>query len=177
MTLGAAGALACLSIGAAFGSWLRERRLARYHMLLALTDVLGGMRLLLEQERPSVPDLLCMSATWASHGAGRDQVAARLMLAAEALIREPFLQVAHAYALACAQIPAPWEQAAERSAMESLFAQLGSGTAAMREQAAAACLRRLKPLVESARTEAERGGKLCMQLGMLLGLMAGIVLW
>ena len=61
--------------------------------------------------------------------------------------------------------------------MEMLFRQLGSGTAAMREQAAAACIRRLRPLEEAARKEAEQGGKLCMQLGLLLGLMAGIAVW
>ena len=47
----------------------------------------------------------------------------------------------------------------------------------MREQAAAACIRRLKPLAEKAQQEAEKAGKLCVQLGMLLGLMAGIILW
>ena len=43
-----------------------------------------------------------------------------------------------AYAQACAQIPIPWEKAEEREAMRALFLQLGSGTAAMRAQAAAA---------------------------------------
>ena len=78
---------------------------------------------------------------------------------------------------ALCRLPLPWEQLEERSAMETLFRQLGSGTAAMREQAAAACLRRLKPLAERAEEEAEKAGRLCMQLGMLLGLMAGIALW
>ena len=48
---------------------------------------------------------------------------------------------------------------------------------ARRAQAAAACLRRLKPLAQAAREGAEASGKLCMQLGVLLGLMAGIALW
>lgn len=61
--------------------------------------------------------------------------------------------------------------------MEQLFSQLGAGTAAMRERAVSACLRRLGPLMDSAQREAENGGKICMQLGMLLGLMAGIILW
>ena len=61
--------------------------------------------------------------------------------------------------------------------MRALFLQLGSGTAAMRAQAAAACLRRLRPLEEDARREAETGGGLVMRLGLLLGLMAGIALW
>ena len=49
--------------------------------------------------------------------------------------------------------------------------------AALRAQAAAACLRRLRPLEEDARREAEKGGGLVMRLGLLLGLMAGIALW
>ena len=61
--------------------------------------------------------------------------------------------------------------------MRALYLQLGSGTAAMRAQAAAACLRRLRPLEEDARREAEKGGGLVMRLGLLLGLMAGIALW
>ena len=46
-----------------------------------------------------------------------------------------------------------------------------------REQAVAAAMRRLKPVVEQARKSAHTGGKLCMQLGVLLGLMLGIALW
>ena len=55
--LGAAGALCCLAAGTAIGSWMSERRMARWRMLNALTDALGGMRLLLEQERPALPEL------------------------------------------------------------------------------------------------------------------------
>jgi len=159
------------------GCWLRERRAARSCMLSSLCEVLGGMRLLLEQERLSIPDLLITSATWAAHGTGGEETARRLMLTAEALIRDPFSSLPDAYALACAQIPAPWEQAEEKEALACLLSQLGSGTAAMREQAVAACMRRLRPIEEEARKEAQRGGRLCMQLGMILGLMAGIVLW
>lgn len=61
--------------------------------------------------------------------------------------------------------------------MEWLMNQLGSGTAAMRQEAAAACLRRLKPVQEAAFTQADKGGRLCVQLGLLLGAMAGILLW
>ena len=99
------------------------------------------------------------------------------MLTAEAVIRDPFLSLCDAYALACAQISASWEMAEEKEALQCLFSQLGSGTAAMREQAVAACLRRLRPLADEAYKEAQRGGRLCMQLGMILGLMAGIALW
>lgn len=175
--LGAAGALGCLSLGTALGCWLKERRSSRCCMLSSWCEALGGMRLLLEQERLSMPDLLTTSATWASHGTGGEQVAKRLMLTAEAVIRDPFLSLCDAYALACAQISASWEMAEEKEALQSLFSQLGSGTAAMREQAVAACLRRLRPLADEAYKEAQRGGRLCMQLGMILGLMAGIALW
>lgn len=175
--LGAAGALCCLMAGTALGSWLRERRITRFQMLRAETEMLGGMRLMLEQERLSIPELLTISATYASNGSGAQEAARRFMLASEALVREPLVGLPAAYAQACARISAPWEQTEERSAMEQLFSQLGTGTAAMREQAVSACLRRLKPLVESSRVEAENGGRMCMQLGMLLGLMAGIILW
>ena len=47
----------------------------------------------------------------------------------------------------------------------------------MREQAASSAIRRLRPLAEKAREQAEKGGKLLMQLGLLFGLMLGIALW
>lgn len=175
--LGATGALCCLAAGTALGSWLRERRLARWRMLRALTEALGFMRLMLEQERPPLPELLRQSAACMGNGSGCDEAAKRFQQTAEELALEPLSGAADAYARACARIPMPWEQAEERAAMENLFAQLGSGTAAMRQQATASCLRRLRPLLDAAEAEAERGGKLCMQLGVLLGLMAGIALW
>ena len=171
--LGAAGALCCLAAGTAIGGWMRERRLARLRMLRAEVDALSCMRMLLEQERPPLPELLRACAS----GLSSEQVAQRLLIAAERLAADPFIGMTGAYASACAAVAMPWEQLEERSAMETLFRQLGSGTAAMREQAAAACLRRLKPLAERAEEEAEKAGRLCMQLGMLLGLMAGIALW
>lgn len=175
--LGAAGALLCLACGMAAGSWMRERRLARWRMLSAWMEAISGMRVLLEQERPSLPELLQSAAECISSETGAQQAAQRLKHTAHSIASQPLLSVADAYASACCKITAPWEKQEERAAVERLFRQLGSGTAAMREQAAAACLRRLKPLEEHARTEAEKGGRLCMQLGMLLGLMAGIALW
>lgn len=175
--LGAAGALCCLTAGTALGGWMRERRLCRLHMLRGEIEALGAMRLLLEQERPAMPDLLLACAGYVPGGPGGDTVARRLTLASRALAAEPLSGLTGAYAQACAQAPAPWERMEERAAMEMLFRQLGSGSAAMRGQAAAACARRLKPLEEAARDEAESGGRLCVQLGVLLGLMAGILLW
>ena len=132
---------------------------------------------MLEQERMGLTELLCECAHYAPSGPGGEQVSRRLLWVAHALAREPLLGLGEAYAQACAQIPIPWEKPEEREAMQGLFFQLGSGTAAMRAQAAAACLRRLKPLEEEARREAEAGGSLAVRLGMLLGLMAGIALW
>lgn len=175
--LGAAGALCCLAAGTAIGSWMRERRMCRLRMLQSEMEAIGGMRLLLEQEKPSIPELLTSAAGYVGAGTGADQVASRLILTAEQIRKSPYTGLAEAYASACMQIPAPWETIEDRSAMEMMFAQLGSGTAVMREQAAAACARKLKPLAETAQAEAEKGGRLSMQLGVLLGLMAGIALW
>lgn len=175
--LGAAGALCCVAAGTALGCWMREKKLARFQMLQGMLDALEGMRLLLEQERPALPDLLLAGAGCAIGGAGAKQAAARLKRTAAYLLDNPLGSVSEAYAQACAECPASWEQAQETAALERLFFQLGSGTASMREQAAASCIRRLRPLAESARQEAEKGGRLCVQLGMLLGLMAGIALW
>ena len=175
--LGAAGALCCLAAGTAAGSWMRERRLARWRMLTAEIDALGGMRLLLEQERPALTELVSDCAGYVSAGCGAEQVAKRLQLTAQLLAEKPLLGVADAYLSACLMVSAPWEKQEERLAMEMVFRQLGCGTVSMREQAAAACIRRLRPLAEQAHADAEKGGRLCMQLGMMLGLMAGIALW
>lgn len=174
--MGAAGALCCLLAGTAAGSWHRDRRLKRVRTLCAELEAVGGMRLLLEQERLSLPELLNEAARYAMGDCG-ERVGGRFRAAARALEKEPLLGMEQAYRRACEQEPIPWEGAEEREAMEALFMQMGSGTAAMRAQAAAACLRRLKPLAQAARESAEAGGKLCMQLGVLLGLMAGIALW
>lgn len=175
--MGVAGALCCLTVGTALGSWLKERRMARLNMLRAEEDVLCALRQLLEQERAGLPELLRISANHAPTGAGGEQVSRRLLATADGLEREPLAGLSKAYEKACFAVPAPWERTEERATMEMLFMQLGVGTAAMRAQAVAACLRRLKPVAEAARTGAESGGKLCMQLGMLLGLMVGIVVW
>ena len=174
--MGAAGALCCLLAGTAAGSWFRDRRLKRVKTLSAEMEAVGGMRLLLEQERLGLPELLKESARYAVGDCG-ERVGRRLKAAARALEEEPLLGMEQAYRRACAQEPIPWEGQEERDAMEALFMQMGSGSAAMRAQAAAACLRRLKPLAQTIQEKAEAGGKLCMQLGVLLGLMAGIALW
>lgn len=175
--MGAAGALCCLAAGTAAGSLLKERKLKRLYTLRARIDVVTSLRLLLEQERMGMVALLCECAHYAPTGAGGEQVSRRLLRVAHLLAGEPLLGLGAAYERACAQEPIPWEGAEEREAMRTLFMQAGSGSAAMRAQAAAACLRRLKPLEEAVRREAQTGGALAMRLGMLLGLMAGIALW
>ena len=175
--LGAAGALCCLVAGAAAGGWMKERRRLRVEMLCAVLDVLHSMRLLLEAERLPLPELLETSADYAGSGEGALVIQKRWIAAAKQLRAEPLTEMAAAYISAVRQHPCTWEQEEEKQALASLFSQLGIGTAAMREQSVAACIRRLKPLYEKAHADAERGGKLCIQLGMLLGLMAGIVLW
>jgi stage III sporulation protein AB len=97
--------------------------------------------------------------------------------AAKALGEQPLTGMEAAYDKACAELPLWAEKREDREAMLHLFRQLGSGSTSMREQAVAAAMRRLKPAVEHARKTAHTGGKLCMQLGVLLGLMAGIALW
>lgn len=175
--LGAAGALCCLAGGTALGSWVRTRRMERLHLLQAEIEAFHMMRLLLEQERPALPELLEACAGAAPYGDGAVAFAKRLRLTAQRLREQPFETSGQAYAFACSQIDVPWEKADEKTAVETLFAQIGAGPAAMREQAAAVCIRRLKPLAQKAQQEAEKAGKLCIQLGMLFGLMAGIILW
>ncbi len=175
--LGAAGALCCLAAGTAVGGWMKIQRSARLELLRSAVEMLNAMRLLLETERLSLPELL---ETCAEHGGSSEAaqlIRRRFRRAAQHLRQEPLSGVSAAYTAACACHPCSWEHAEERAALENLFAQLGSGTAAMREQAAAACIRRLKPLCEKAQADAEKGGRLCIQLGMLLGLMAGILFW
>lgn len=175
--LGIAGALCCLAAGTAMGSWMKMRRMMRLEMLSSTLEALNAMRMLLETERLPLPELLESSAEHAGGSEGGRMVRKRFCLAAQQLREDPLRSVGQAYAFACARCANGWEQKIEKTALESFFAQLGNGTAAMREQAAAACIRRLKPLCEQAQSDAERSGKLCMQLGALLGLMAGIALW
>lgn len=175
--LGAAGALLCLLAGTAFGAGIKDRRQARFKLLQAESEAVGGMRLLIQQEKPGLPQLLRQSADYAATGYGADQLVRRLLFTADQMEKEPSIGLEKAYAAACDAVPAAFERTEERAAMEMLFSQLGSGTAAMREEAASSCLRRLKPLQENALAEAGRGGRLCVQLGMLLGAMAGILLW
>ena len=91
-------------------------------------------------------ELLCQCAHYAPTGRAENRYRAGCSGWRMRWLRSRCWGLGEAYAQACAQIPIPWEKAEEREAMRALFLQLGSGTAAMRAQAAAACLRRLRPL-------------------------------
>ena len=172
MTGGAAGAMLCVAAGLAAGMAVRERWTARHQLLSQTQDMLARLRLMLLQERLGLCELLEESAS-GLEGAMPD----RFRCAAQILRREPLLSLSEAYRRAEAHIHCPGEQRCERVALRQLCSEVSIGTAAMREQAVAACLRRLKPAAEEAQKRRQTGGKLCIQLGMLAGLMAGIMLW
>ena len=113
--LGAAGALCCLAAGTALGSWMRMRRMTRFNMLQALMDALNAMRLMLEQERLSLPELLESCAVYAGSGDGAEVVCVRLQKTAAHLRQLPLEGIEEAYAMACAECAAPWEQEEEKA--------------------------------------------------------------
>lgn len=169
---GAAGALLCVAAGLAAGMAVRERWEARYQLVHRAQDMLARLRLMLTQERLGLCELL-EECTVGQEGC----MAQRFRTTAALLRREPLLALGEAYRQAEMQHRCPGEGLCERTALRQLFAELGTGTAAMREQAAAACLRRLKPAAEEVEKRRQTGGKLCVQLGLLAGIMAGIMLW
>lgn len=172
--LGACGAIMGMTAGAALGIALRECRYNRLRLLENELEVLARMRLTLLEERWGLGQLLLESA---DAGGDEGAFAKRLRHAAKALETDPLTPLSEAYQSACRAWPVRCEQVEEKRALEALFAQLGAGTAAMREQAVASAMRRLRPLSDAARASAQRGGKLFLQMGVLLGLMAGIALW
>ena len=169
---GAAGAMLCVTAGLALGMAVRERWTARYTLLQQTQDMLARLRVILQQERLGLRELLEECA--AGHEGGMPD---RFRLAAKILHQEPLAALQEAYRRAEMQIPCPGEQRSEKDALHQLFCEVGTGTASMREQAVAACLRRLKPAMEEAEKRCHTGGKLCVQLGLLTGLMMGILLW
>lgn len=175
--IGLAGSALCVACGAACGLALRERRRARHALLLAEIDALGAMRLTLSQERLGMGEVLARCAGAIPSGGSAERLARRLRMTAERLARDPLAGVAGAYRAAREALPVAWERAPEREAVDALFATLGSGTAQMREQAVTSCLKRLRPLEEQARAQCARDGALCVRLGALLGLMAGVLMW
>lgn len=172
MMAGAAGALLCVAAGLSLGMAARERQNERCRLLCQTQELLGRLRLLLSQERLGLCELLTECAVGLE-----GCMAERFVLTAETLRREPLLPLMEAYQRSEQQCRLPGECAQVKAALKQLFGELGMGTAAMREAAVAACLRRLKPAAEEAERRARTGGRLCVQLGMLAGLMAGIILW
>ena len=173
--LGAAGAALCLAAGTAVGFAMRQNGRARLMLLQAETDMLGGMRLLLAEERLSMGGLLARCAALVPVSAR--PLGERMAQTAKELERNPLAGVEGAYRAACEAYPIPWEREEEREQLSALFCRLGTGSAAMRERAVAACLRRLAPTLARAREKCEQSGRLCVRLGMLLGLTLGIALW
>lgn len=173
MRAGMAGAVVCTLAGTALGGFFRERKYARLRLLRGENELLGRLRLMLMEERLGMVQLL-RECAWTDR---ENLFAKRLLTAAGILEKQPLLNLDGAYGEACRRYPLYAEKKADRALMQSLFRQLGRGTAAMREQAAASALRRLKPVLEEAEESARTGGRLAMQLGVLLGLIAGIVLW
>lgn len=171
--LGLAGAIFCTLAGAAVGGALKERQHARLRLLESESEMLAQLRIMLIEERMGLGQLLVECAALG----GDSLFARRLRYAAKALDQEPLGGLERAYGKASDALPLYAETREDKAAMLHLFRQLGNGTSAMREQAVAAAMRRLKPVVEQARKSAHTGGKLCMQLGVLLGLMLGIALW
>lgn len=172
MIAGAAGALLCVAAGLSLGMAVRERWTARHRMLQQTQELLARMRLMLLEERLGLCELLEACAAGRNDGIGQ-----RFCSVAQQLRSEPLTNLADAYRRAEAQLHISGEMAPEKAALRQLFGDLSVGTAAMREQAAAACLRRLKPVAEEAQRRAQTGSRLCVQLGLLAGLMAGIMLW
>lgn len=160
--------------GAGAGWFLKKQYSSRNHYLENAADVLGRIRLMLMEERHGMPQLLLESAR---HSRQEDAFAHRMAHTAALIKQKPYCSLENAYISAAEQIPVRGERKQERQLMQTLFRQLGFGTAAMREQAVAAALRRLKPLREEAAHKAAAGGRLCLQLGVLFGLMVGILLW
>lgn len=172
MISGAAGALLCVAAGLAAGMAVRERWEARYQLVHQTQDMLARLRLMLTQERLGLCELL-EECTARQEGC----MAQRFRTTASLMRKKPLLALGAAYRQAEMQHRCPGEKQCERTALRQLFDELGTGTAAMREQAAAACLRRLKPVAEEVEKRRQTGGKLCVQLGLLAGIMAGIMLW
>ncbi|MBE5778456.1 MAG: hypothetical protein E7331_03895 [Clostridiales bacterium] len=173
MRLGMAGAVICTLAGTAVGGMLRERKYARLRLLEGEAEILARMRLMLMEERLSMPRLLEECA----RAAPDNLFAKRLLRVGQLLEKQPLLSLENAYGEACRLYPLTAEKKEDRYVMHHFFRQLGRGTAAMREQAAASALRKVKPALESAEEAAKTGGKLSMQLGLLLGLVVGIALW
>lgn len=172
MMAGAVGALLCTAAGTALGMALRERWLARLSLVEQTQDMLARLRLMLTQERMGMCEVLGECA-----GEGKDGMPARFIETARLIRSEPLMDLHAAYAQAAEKIRVAGESKAEKKVVEQLFSEMGVGTAAMREQAVAACLRRLKPIAQEAARKAELGSRLCVQLGLLGGVMLGIVLW
>ena len=175
--MGAAGAL-CWPAGGHGGGQLAAGPKAQAAAHAARAAGCGAsLRLMLEQERMGLTELLCQCAHYAPTGPGGEQVSRRLLWVAHALAEEPLLGLGEAYAQACAQIPIRGKRRRSARPCAPCSCSWAAVPPPCGRRPPPRGLRRLRPLEEDARREAETGGGLVMRLGLLLGLMAGIALW
>ena len=163
--IGAIGAMACVLVCTFAGFCARDRCNARLQELEQWSEALDVLRLLLEEERLPIDELLRETAG----SIGDCNAAAILREASARLARSPSLTVSEAFA-GIPDVALPAELAA-------LFRQLGTGTAAMRMQAVEQARRRLERAAEQARKAAATNGALYAKLGLLGGLTLGVALW
>lgn len=163
-------ALLCALAGTAAGWYARERSLRRFALLLDWLDALAAVRLLLVEERLAIPALLRQAAEAVARP--QSPVSIALEAAGERLSAAPGLTVMQAFG---DSLPTAGRE--ETAALWGMLRLLGTGSAAMREQAVAACVRQLKPLSERAREKLQSDGKLFLRLGALGGVALGIAIW
>ena len=163
--IGAFGALACTAFCTFAGLYARDRCRTRLAALESWTAALATMRLLLEEERLPLDDLL----DEASQAVRDTEAGHALRRIASALTIDPSLTLMQAFDAA------PVET--ERAVLAACFRQMGSGTAAMRAQAVEQAQRKLTLCEERTRQKAETNGVLYAKLGLLGGLTLGIALW
>lgn len=101
----------------------------------------------------------------------------RLEKTAEFLEKHPLAGLREAYRQAVSALPLSAEKPEEKAVMDALFAQLGTAPPPCGNRRRPAPSESCGPFRIRRREQAEKGGKLLMQLGLLFGLMAGIALW
>ena len=163
--IGAVGAMACVLACTFAGFLAKDRCNARLASLEGWSEALDVLRLLLEEERLPIDELLRETAD----GIADCDASRALRTVADRLARSPRLTVGEAFAgVKPAHAPAE---------LSALFRQLGTGTVAMRAQAAEQARRRLERAAEQARKAAAVNGALYAKLGLLGGLTLGVALW
>lgn len=171
--LGAAGALLCMALGTALGAGLKERRCARLRLLENEVELLARLRLMILEERLGLPALLRACAADGGEG-----------LFAGGWKKQPSFWKSTRWPVCGRPIVRPFPpcrfQRKSRRKRPS-WTRFSPNW----ERAPPPCGNRRRPAPSEScgpfrirrREQAEKGGKLLMQLGLLFGLMAGIALW